>query len=110
MKQSVIALSLVGAALARPGVNNFNFEKREVPQEHAHRNVNLEVSKSLNANNPDKIGDPIFGLLGAKAAAEGAGNIADTGMYMILDTAQIHRADSLRLPSASHCRSGLHQR
>ncbi|KAL5400898.1 hypothetical protein PMIN03_012000, partial [Paraphaeosphaeria minitans] len=77
MKQSIIALSLVGAVLARPGVNTYSFEKREVPQEHAHRNVNLEVSKSLNVDNPDKIQDPIFGLLGAKAAAEGAGSISD---------------------------------
>lgn len=77
MKQSIIALSLVGAVLARPGVNTYSFTKREVPQEHAHRNVNLEVTKSLNLNNPDKIQDPVFGLLGAKAAAEGAGSIAD---------------------------------
>ncbi|KAJ4347219.1 uncharacterized protein N0V89_011158 [Didymosphaeria variabile] len=77
MKQSIIALSLVGAVLGRPGVNRYNFEKREVPQEHAHRNVNLEVSKSLNLDNPDNIQDPIFGLLGAAAAAAGAGSIAD---------------------------------
>ncbi|KAF2445534.1 hypothetical protein P171DRAFT_267184 [Karstenula rhodostoma CBS 690.94] len=77
MKQSIFALSLVGAVLGRPGVNRYSFEKREVPQEHAHRNVNLEVSKSLNLDNPDNIQDPIFGLLGAKAAAEGAGSITD---------------------------------
>ncbi|KAL1595103.1 hypothetical protein SLS60_009790 [Paraconiothyrium brasiliense] len=77
MKQSIIALSLVGAVLGRPGVNRYNFEKREVPQEHAHRNVNLEVSKSLQLDNPDNIQDPIFGLLGAAAAKAGAGNIAD---------------------------------
>lgn len=81
MKQSLIALSLAGAVLGRPGVNVYSFAKREVPQEHAHRNVNLKVNTALNLNNPDKIGDPIFGLLGAKAAAEGAGNIADPGMF-----------------------------
>jgi hypothetical protein len=81
MKQSIIALSLVGAVLARPSVNTYSFEKREVPQEHAHRNVNLEVSKVLNLDNPDNISDPIFGLLGAAAAADGAGSIADPGTF-----------------------------
>lgn len=77
MKQSIIALSLVSAVLGRPDVNRFSFAKREVPQEHAHRNVNLKVAASLQLDNPDKIQDPIFGLLGAKAAAEGAGSITD---------------------------------
>ncbi|KAK3208179.1 hypothetical protein GRF29_96g1649764 [Pseudopithomyces chartarum] len=77
MKQSFIALSLAGAVLGRPGVNTFSFAKREVPQEHAHRNVNLKVNAALSLDNPDNIQDPIFGLLGAKAAAEGAGSIAD---------------------------------
>ncbi|KAJ4303696.1 hypothetical protein N0V90_002597 [Kalmusia sp. IMI 367209] len=57
--------------------SRYNFEKREVPQEHSHRNVNLVVTESLNLNNPDNIQDPVFGLLGAAAAANGAGNIAD---------------------------------
>ncbi|XP_014555863.1 hypothetical protein COCVIDRAFT_101314 [Bipolaris victoriae FI3] len=51
--------------------------KREVPQEHSHRNVNLAVNTLLQQNNPAKIQDPVFALLGAKAAAEGAGDIAD---------------------------------
>lgn len=84
MKQSILALSLVGAVLGRPGVNKYNFEKREVPQEHSHRNVNLQVSKSLQLDNPDNIQDPVFGLLGAKAAAGGAGNIADPGRFPTL--------------------------
>jgi len=79
MKHSIIALSLIGAAVARPGVSIYSFAKREVPQEHAHRNVNLEVSKALNLNNPDEIQDPIFGLLGAAAGIKGAGKIADAG-------------------------------
>lgn len=79
MKQSLIyALPLLGAVTART-VNFYNFEKREVPQEHAHRDVNLEINKLLALNNPDNIQDAVFGLLGAKAAAEGAGNIADAG-------------------------------
>ncbi|PSN61379.1 hypothetical protein BS50DRAFT_639210 [Corynespora cassiicola Philippines] len=51
--------------------------KREVPQEHSHRNVLLAVNEALQLDNPDNIQDPVFGLLGAAAAAEGAGNIAD---------------------------------
>ena len=51
---------------------------REVPQEHSH-NVFLDsVRTSLAANNPDKIQDPVFGLLGNAAAAAGQGSIIDT--------------------------------
>ncbi|KAF7673391.1 hypothetical protein GT037_008714 [Alternaria burnsii] len=74
MKNSVIALTLIGVAAARPTL----MTKREVPQEHAHRNVNLAVNDLLQQNNPDNIQDPVFALLGAKAAAEGAGDITDT--------------------------------
>ncbi|KAF1973363.1 hypothetical protein BU23DRAFT_554360 [Bimuria novae-zelandiae CBS 107.79] len=77
MKQTILVLSLAGAVLGRPGVNRYSFAKREVPQEHAHRNVNLKVAASLALDNPDNIQDPVFGLLGAKAAATGAGKIAD---------------------------------
>jgi N-acetylglucosamine kinase-like BadF-type ATPase len=73
MKNSVFALALIGAVVAHPTV------KREVPQEHAHQNVLDVVNKSLKLDNPDKIQDALFGLLGAKAAAEGAGNIKDAG-------------------------------
>lgn len=76
MKNSLIALALIGAAAARPTAL---MTKREVPQEHAHRNVNIAVNDLLQQNNPDNIQDPLFGLLGAKAAAEGAGKITDTG-------------------------------
>ncbi|RMZ73663.1 cell wall manno [Pyrenophora seminiperda CCB06] len=72
---SIIAITLIGAAAAAP----FNtITKREVPQEHAHENVLSNVQTSLELNNPDKISNTVFGLLGAKAAAEGAGNIKDT--------------------------------
>lgn len=103
MKQSFIALSLAGAVLGRPGVNTFSFTKREVPQEHAHRNVNLKVNAALSLDNPDNIQDPIFGLLGAKAAAEGAGSIADPGTSTIDNTSLRHITDFHRLPPASHC-------
>ncbi|KAH8725546.1 hypothetical protein GQ44DRAFT_652792 [Phaeosphaeriaceae sp. PMI808] len=73
MKHSVFALALIGAVAARPTM----LKKREVPQEHSHRNILNEVTTQLFKNNPDDIQDPVFGLLGAAAAIEGAGNIAD---------------------------------
>lgn len=82
MKNSLITLALVGAVAARP--TNF-MTKREVPQEHSHRNVNLAVNKLLQQNNPDNIQDPLFALLGAKAAAEGAGKITDTGKSFFVE-------------------------
>ena len=75
MKTSFIAITLIGAAAAAPYKT---IAKREVPQEHAHENVIRAVQTSLELNNPDKIVNSVFGLLGAKAAAEGAGNIKDT--------------------------------
>jgi len=77
MKHSVLALLLIGAAAARPTAS---MKKREVPQEHSHRNVINAVNGLLFQDNPDDIQDAIFGLLGAAAASEGAGNIADAGM------------------------------
>ncbi|KAF2115328.1 hypothetical protein BDV96DRAFT_599683 [Lophiotrema nucula] len=77
MKQQFLTLlPLALTVTALPTVNKRSV-KREVPQEHAHDNVNAIVKASLDLNNPDNIQDTIFGLLGAKAAAEGAGNIAD---------------------------------
>lgn len=76
MKHSVLALTLIGAAVARPTAI---LRKREVPQEHSHRNIVIAVNDLLFLNNPDDIQDAIFGLLGAAAAANGAGNIADPG-------------------------------
>lgn len=74
MKHSIIALALVGAAMARPAGM---MRKREVPQEHAHENILRAVNVLLQQNNPDNIQDAVFGLLGAAAAAAGQGNIAD---------------------------------
>ncbi len=45
--------------------------------EHSHEKFLTSVRASLNLNNPDKIADPVFGLLGNAAAAGGAGNIKD---------------------------------
>ncbi|KAF1931910.1 uncharacterized protein M421DRAFT_55995 [Didymella exigua CBS 183.55] len=65
---------LAGAVAANPIAI---LRKREVPQEHSHRNIILAVNTLVQQNNPDKIGDAVFGLLGAAAAKNGAGNIAD---------------------------------
>ncbi len=51
---------------------------REVPQEHSHNRFLDGVRVNLNINNPAKIQDPVFGLLGNAAAAAGAGSISNT--------------------------------
>ncbi|KAI0352612.1 hypothetical protein OH77DRAFT_1438545 [Trametes cingulata] len=51
--------------------------RREVPQEHSHEPILTKVRQSLNLNNPDKIQDPVFALLGDAAAKAGAGDITD---------------------------------
>lgn len=43
--------------------------------EHSHEPFLTSVRASLNSNNPAKIVDPVFGLLGNAAAAGGAGAI-----------------------------------
>lgn len=70
---SFAALFIASSALAVP-VPGW---KREVPQEHAHEDILRTVRPILNLNNPDRIQDVVFGLLGATAAATGAGNIRD---------------------------------
>jgi hypothetical protein len=52
--------------------------RREVPQEHSHELFITTVRASLNVNNPAKIEDPVFGLLGDAAAAAGQGSITNT--------------------------------
>lgn len=73
MKTSIIAISLLitvatarslGAQPQRRAIHR-SFGKREVPQEHSHEAILTAVGASLNLNNPDKIADPVFGLLGA---------------------------------------------
>lgn len=46
----------------------FILRGREVPQEHSHNRFLDGVRVNLNINNPDKIQDPVFGLLGNAAA------------------------------------------
>lgn len=76
MKNAIITLAMIGAVAARPTTMS---RKREVPQEHAHENIIQAVNTQLQLNNPDNIQNPIFGLLGAAAGIEGAGNIKDAG-------------------------------
>jgi hypothetical protein len=59
-KEFVQLLSLVALVSAGP-VGKI---AREVPQELSHQAILTSVTKSLNLNNPDKIVDPVFGLLG----------------------------------------------
>ncbi len=68
MKSNLIASVLVAAGLvsARP------LGKREVPQEHSHEQFLTTVRASLQANNPDQISDPVFGLLGNAVRERGA--------------------------------------
>ncbi|KAF3065080.1 hypothetical protein GL218_01984 [Daldinia childiae] len=51
--------------------------RREVPQEHSHEKFLTGVGQALNLNNVDQVQDPVFALLGNKAAAQGAGQVQD---------------------------------
>lgn len=75
MKYEIAALALtLGFSTASPVHQH---KAREVPQEHSH-NVFLDlVRTSLQINNPLKIQDPVFGLLGDAAAKAGAGDVTD---------------------------------
>jgi hypothetical protein len=106
MKHSILALAFIGAVAARPATL---MKKREVPQEHSHENIVAAVNDLLQQNNPDNIQDAVFGLLGAKAAAEGAGNIADPGELSLMKY-HCTNIDNNRLPSASYRRPSIHQR
>ena len=55
-----------------------HLRSREVPQEHSHNTFLDSVRTSLASNNPDKISDPVFGLLGSAAADAGQGSITNT--------------------------------
>ncbi len=81
--QVAVALFAVGLSSALP----HHAQKREVPQEHSHNRFLDLVRTSLNLNNPKKIQDPVFGLLGNAAAAAGAGEVTN------LDCLQQETAD-----------------
>ncbi len=76
MKTTTAVLALVGMVSARE-LNFAPSMKREVPQEHAHQDILNIVNPILQENNPLQIQDAVFGLLGNKAAAEGAPNVAN---------------------------------
>ncbi|OIW25548.1 hypothetical protein CONLIGDRAFT_602066 [Coniochaeta ligniaria NRRL 30616] len=83
--QAILAFTAIGMAAAGPLPQRV--KAREVPQEHSH-NIFLDlVRTSLNLNNPKKIQDPVFGLLGNAAAAAGAGAVTN------LDCLQQETAD-----------------
>ncbi|KAH9924257.1 uncharacterized protein BXZ73DRAFT_91263 [Epithele typhae] len=76
--KSFIVLSVFSAvAAALPAFP----QRREVPQEHSHEAILRTVRTTLNLNNPDKIVDPVFSLLGDAAAKQGAGSITDLACF-----------------------------
>ncbi|KAK1749839.1 hypothetical protein QBC47DRAFT_439932 [Echria macrotheca] len=77
MKYEYAMLGLVGAASARDISFYTKVAKREVPQEHSHQAIIDIVNQALQLNNPLEIKDAVFALLGNKAAAEGAPNVAN---------------------------------
>ncbi|KAF5872175.1 uncharacterized protein Bfra_005529 [Botrytis fragariae] len=60
-----------------PSIPKRMLRGREVPQEHSHNRFLDGVRVNLNINNPNKIQDPVFGLLGNAAAMTGAGTITN---------------------------------
>lgn len=86
---SFLALGSCSPLHRRHSHNSFHAQvsKREVPQEHSH-NIFLDIVRvSLALDNPKEIQDPVFGLLGNKAAAAGAGKVTN------LDCLQQETAD-----------------
>ncbi|KAF7861737.1 uncharacterized protein EAF02_010691 [Botrytis sinoallii] len=81
----IAVLGLVSAAPIAEPKNTFTLPSipkrmlrgREVPQEHSHNRFLDGVRVNLNINNPNKIQDPVFGLLGNAAAMKGAGTITN---------------------------------
>ncbi|KAK3367871.1 hypothetical protein B0H63DRAFT_404650 [Podospora didyma] len=72
------ATMLLGAALATASpLTGHSIKAREVPQEHSHNFILQLVRQSLALNNPKKIQDSVFGLLGNTAAAVGAGAVTN---------------------------------
>ena len=67
-----------GGTERRSSFWNAMLSRREVPQEHSHAKFITIVTTNLNLNNPDKIKDAVFGLLGNAAGSKGQGDITDT--------------------------------
>ncbi|KEZ41404.1 hypothetical protein SAPIO_CDS7530 [Scedosporium apiospermum] len=66
MKQSAAILAALVA-----------FAAAEVPQEKSHQSIITATQNILQLNNRFNIVDPVFGLLGAAAAADGAGDVTN---------------------------------
>jgi hypothetical protein len=83
MKQQFISIVplLLGSVVAGP--ISVREVKREVPQEHSHEAILTKIDELLGLNNPNQIQASVFGLLGAAAAAGGAGLIEDAGMMLV---------------------------
>jgi hypothetical protein len=83
-ESAAVLIAFFGLTVAAPTPapkNTFSIPRmlrgREVPQEHSHNRFLDGVRVNLNLNNPAKISDPVFGLLGNAAAAAGAGTITN---------------------------------
>lgn len=75
MKYSSTILGLAGLTAAREVSLYNSVLKREVPQEHSHRDIVATTQTNLQLDNPLKITDAVFALLGNTAAAFGAPNV-----------------------------------
>jgi len=84
--ESISLIALIGLTMAAPtpsapkkrfSIPRAMLRGREVPQEHSHNKFLDGVRANLNLDNPANISDPVFGLLGNAAAAEGAGTITN---------------------------------
>ncbi|KAF5002730.1 hypothetical protein FGRMN_126 [Fusarium graminum] len=58
-------------------IRSSRLQKRQVPQEHSHDFVLTITKEFLDLDNPKEIADPVFGLLGDAAAADGAGKVTN---------------------------------
>lgn len=76
MKYQVTVVALAALAAARD-VPYSRMTKREVPQEHSHQAILATTNTNLQLDNPLKIQDAVFSLLGNAAAAKGAPNVAN---------------------------------
>lgn len=70
-------VALAGLTSAREINFSRKVSKREVPQEHSHEPILVATNTALQLDNPLEIQDTVFALLGNKAAAEGAPNVAN---------------------------------
>ncbi|KAK3690347.1 hypothetical protein B0T22DRAFT_404863 [Podospora appendiculata] len=77
MKYQVSSLFLAFALASAGPLPNRAIQAREVPQEHSHEFILKLVQNSLVLNNPKKIQDSVFGLLGSAAAKAGAGLVTN---------------------------------